>query len=91
MRKRRLARRGGLGYGSNPGGAKQRRQEEGRNRIQGRVRPDVAEQAAVLIGAMLLVLAVQGAPLAQYHAAEENKYTNGALDRHVSPSRHDYL
>ena len=42
------------------------------------MRPDVAQQAAVVAGVMLPELGIRRAPLAQTHEAQENQQTRGA-------------
>jgi hypothetical protein len=52
------------------------------------VRADVAEQTAVLVGAVLLVLCVERAPLAQDREAEEYEQADGPPVYELCPSRH---
>jgi hypothetical protein len=52
------------------------------------LRTDVAEQAAVLIGAVLLVLGIERAPLAQDGEAEEYEQTDDPPVPRLFPSRH---
>jgi hypothetical protein len=57
------------------------------------VRADVAEQAAVLVGAVLLVLEIERAPLSEDGEAEEYQQTDGPSVHELGPSRHffDYM
>jgi hypothetical protein len=48
----------------------------------------VAEQTAVLVGAVLLVLCVERAPLPEDCEAEEYEQTDGPSVRKLGPSRH---
>lgn len=64
---------GVFGRRSDPGRCEDGRPVNGRDGVQGGLRTDVAEQAAVLIGAMLLMLGVERAPLAQNGKAQENE------------------
>jgi len=50
----------------------------------------VAEQAAVLVGTVLLMLRVQGAPLAEDGQAEEDEQTDGPSVHELSLSLHAY-
>ena len=52
------------------------------------MRADVAEQAAVLVGAVLLVLEIKRAPLAEDGEAEEYEQTDGPSVHELGPSRH---
>jgi hypothetical protein len=79
-----------FGRRSDPGRCEDGRTVNGCDGIEGSLGADVAEQAAVLVGAVLLMLGIERAPLAQDGEAKENDQTNGPSVRELSPSFHAY-
>ena len=88
MSNRSLRRSHGFGRRSDPDDRNHGRLEYGCDAVERRVRPDVAEQAAVLVGAVLLVLQIERAPLAEDGQAEEYKHTKSAPVTELCPSVH---
>ncbi len=91
MENGRRARPGVFGRRSDPGRCEDWRAIDGRDGIDGGLGADVAEQTTVLVGAVLLMLGVERAPLAQNGKAEEDEQTNGPSVPELSPSLHASL